>query len=172
MNTSVVWLTLPRANTELLTLCLAILILDGCIFSISLSSTPACNGRKGPQAGGDQIQWSIMYVEIRAHSHRQWWWSEPAVTIDKVCKAHDYIHTGRYSKVGNYAKNRTGKIGSAWPAELNIPTVYTLHVVHELQVCKVCYLQMYDYLTWEFGVLEEIIIERSRFTLNIMTHLD
>lgn len=50
--------------------------------------------------------------------------------------------------------------------------VYVLHVVHELQVCEVCYLQMYDYLTWEFGVLEEIIIERCRFTLDIMTHLD
>ena len=35
--------------------------------------------------------------------------------------------------------------------------VYALHVVHELQVCEVCYLQMYDYLTWEFEVLKEII---------------
>jgi hypothetical protein len=45
--------------------------------------------------------------------------------------------------------------------------VYTLHVVHELQVCEVCYLQMYNCLTWEFEVLKEIIIDKYIFTLDI-----
>ena len=49
--------------------------------------------------------------------------------------------------------------------------VYALHVVHELQVCEVCYLQMYDYLTWEFEVLKEIM-EKCRFTPDITTYLD
>jgi hypothetical protein len=44
--------------------------------------------------------------------------------------------------------------------------VYALHVVHEFQVCEVCYLQMYDYLTWEFEVLKEIT-EKYIFTLDI-----
>jgi hypothetical protein len=37
--------------------------------------------------------------------------------------------------------------------------IYTSHVVQKLQVCEVCYLQMYSYLTWEFEVLKEIIEE-------------
>jgi hypothetical protein len=39
--------------------------------------------------------------------------------------------------------------------QMQQPIVYALHVVHELQACEMCYLQMYDCLTWE--VLKEII---------------
>jgi hypothetical protein len=59
------------------------------------------------------------YVEVGAHSHRWWRWSEPMVTIDKCSKS-----TPTYVQVDIGKRVTTPdviKIEQGWSVELNIP---------------------------------------------------